>query len=237
MKDKNTPFMEEHIFSRIKFEDHEKEETPQTKAAKAFYAVWSNYIFINPTTENLRETLPEQYAIIKKLSYGAKNRLQAYIAYHLKKDHYDMRFENFNDMEVYSTIEMCREIFDDTKILFDWWRDPISSEINQTGEDWFQECRERFQHRKQINKLAYLIINLKTKMFLHYDGEKVSWTRIQKDATNFNIVKNDLIEDQSLDKTKLDMILNLKSILDGVNIEDLKLFNSTKETNSNLFNF
>lgn len=238
MKDKDLSFMDEHIFGRKPFDQYENEETHQKKANKAFYAVWTNYIFINPTTENLRETTPEQYAIIKKLTFGAKNRLQAYVAYHLNKDHYEMRFEDFDEMQSFTTIEMCREIFNDTKILFDWWRSPMSNENSQTGEEWFQECRERFQHRKQINKLGFLVINLKIKEFLIYDGESIRWTKNQKEATHFNCIKDGLIEDQSTNETKVKMALKLKEVTNGVvDLQDLKLFNSVKEQNSNFFNF
>lgn len=235
---KDRLFIEEHIFSRNDFDDYLKEDTHQKRANKAFYAVWTNYIFINPVTENLRELQPEQYSIIKKLTYSAKNRLQSYIAFHLNKDHYGMRFEDFTEMESISTIEMCREIFYDTKILVDWWRKPVNQDTSQTGEQWFQECKEKYQRRKQINRLGYLFINLKTKQFLIYDGEQVAWTRNQNDATLFNTMTNELIDDQSLTESKIKIAQNIKKITkNAVKMEDLKMFNSIIERNSQTYNF
>lgn len=198
---KDKAFIEEHIVNRQPFEAYEKEETMQSKAKKAFYAVWSNWVFINPTTENLRSVTPDQYATIKKLSYGTKNRLQSYIAYHLNRDHYEMHFQDFNEEQSLAVIEMCREVFEETKLLVDWWRKPLQDDPTMSGEDWFKDCKERFQRRKQINKLGFCFIDLSKKRFLVCIDGEISWTEDQDLATRFNYAKNEEIEDQENEKT------------------------------------
>lgn len=198
---KDNAFIEEHITNRQPFEAYEKEVTLQDKAKKAFYAVWSNWVFINPTTENLRDVTPEQYGIIKKLSYGTKNRLQSYIAYHLNRDHYEMNFSELTEDQSFAVVEMCREVFDETKLLVDWWRKPLVDNPQRTGEEWFQDCKERFQRRKLINKLGFCFIDLTKKEFLVCEDGKISWTTEQELATRFNYEKDEEIQDQEKQET------------------------------------
>lgn len=202
MQNKDTKFINEHILNRMPFDDCFKEETIQEQAQKAFYAVWSNWVFINPTTENLRDVTPADYATIKKLSYGTKNRLQSYIAFHLNKDHYGMDFKLFTHDESFSVINMCAELFEDTKILVDWWRTPVSTAESLTGEEWFKVCKLRFMHRKQINKIGFVFFDLNKKEYITMIDGKFSWITEQDDATRFNLIENDLIVDQELESTK-----------------------------------
>ncbi len=200
-ENKDNAFIQEHIVNRQPFDAYENESKMQDKAKKAFYAVWSNWVFINPTTENLRSLEPEQYAIIKKMSYGTKNRLQSYIAYHLNRDHYDMHMDEFSEDQSFAVIEMCREVFEETKLLVDWWRKPLQDEPTLSGEEWFKRSKERFQHRKLINKRAFCFIDLSTKQFLTCVDGKIDWTRDQEMATRFNSVTDELIADQENQKT------------------------------------
>lgn len=226
---KDLKFINEHIANRMKFDDCFNEETMQQKANKAFYAVWTNYIFINPTTENLRELKEEDFSIIKKLSYGTKNRLQSYIAFHLNRDHYDMMFNELTEDQAYTVIRMCEEVFEDTKILVDWWRSPVESG-SVTGEEWFQECKERFQKQKFIDRLGFCFIDMETKRFLLIDDNGVSWTTDQKEATRFNMRKEGLIQDQSdvsVQKTvekQVDLIIKKNS---------LKMFHQSRDKAAN----
>ncbi len=233
MIDKNLSFMEEHIFSRTGFDKCLKEKTIQDQANKAFYSVWTNYIFNNPTTENLRDLKPENFQVIKKLSYGAKNRLQSYIAYNLNKDHYDFKMHEFTENESIYTIEMCREIFEDTKILVDWWRNPLSNEDDRTGEEWFQASKEAFQDRKRINRVGFLFINLDNNHFLKISDAGITWEKEQKNATILNFTKSGQILDQNLPNVQSQLLALMKKTT-GVN--NLKGFHTSIETNAQVLN-
>lgn len=234
MQNKDYKFIEEHILDRKPFDEYLKEETIQEQAQKAFYSVWANWIFINPTTKNLRNVTEDDYATIKKLSYGTKNRLQSYIAFHLKKDHYHMDFKTFSVEESFTTIKLCEEIFDDTKILVDWWRASVSVDNRMTGEEWFQKCKVKFMHRKQINKIGFVFIDLNTNKFLKMvEGEAVLISE-QDDATRFNLIHNDLIVDQEIPQTK--DILNSK-VKTLTNLNNLKIFIKAKDGDTEYFVF
>lgn len=204
MINKDKKFIQEHIENPMSFDDYQKEATINEQAKKAFYAVWSNYIFINPTTQNLRELKESDYAIIKKLTYGAKNRLQSYIAFHLNRDHYEMNFMDLNEDQAYTVIRMCEEVFEDTKLLVDWWRNPVSVNDSQTGEEWFKVCKEKFQHQKQINKLGFSFIDLVKKRFLLLKNGEVFWTTNQDEATRFNLMSENKILDQDKFHNEID---------------------------------
>ncbi|MBM24252.1 MAG: hypothetical protein CL760_00910 [Chloroflexi bacterium] len=205
---KDELFINEHILNRITIEDAFKEDTMQKKAKKAFYAVWTNWIFINPKTENLRAIEKKSYPIIKNLSYGAKNRLQSYLAFHLNRDHYDMNFESFTEEEAYSSIQMCEEIFADSYLLVSWWLSKIptinNENFNLTGEEWFKLSKEKFQRQKIINKLGFCFIDLNKKRFLSVRDNEIFWVPKQEQATRFNVKggKKMMILDQENDRIK-----------------------------------
>lgn len=225
-------FINEHIAERITFDDIYKEKTMQERAKKAAYVVWTNYIFINPTTENLRDVKEEDYPTIKKLSYGAKNRLQSYLAFHLNKDHYEMSFDQLTEDQSYSVIRMCEEIFEDTKILVDWWRNPVEN-MSITGEDWFKQCKERFQHQKMINRLGFCFIDLNTKEFLIVSNDGMSWTRDQEMATRFNYSDADKkIKDQKSTAVTYAMDKKIKGIAVS---RKLKMFTQSRNEMANDF--
>lgn len=234
---KDELFINEHILNRISFDDIYKEKTIQNKARRAFYAVWTNWIFINPKTENLQALNPEDYGMIKKLSYGTKNRLQSYLAFHLERDHYEMNFDDFSDNESYSTIQMCEEVFNDTYLLVNWWRSNIQTrdltETLQTGEEWFQKSKEKFQHQKLVNKIGYCFIDLLKKRFLVVKEEDIFWTTEQEMATRFNLKENtekSLILDQETESNKEEIITNVMKI---VNNKNLKVFLQQRNQKSN----
>lgn len=229
---KDLKFITEHIENRMAFDDCFKEETMSQKAKKAFYAVWTNYIFINPTTENLRELKEEDYAVIKKLSYGAKNRLQSYIAFHLNKSHYELFFDDItNEDQAYSIIHMCEEVFNDTKILVDWWRNPVTDD-GLTGEEWFKNCKEQFQKKKMIERVGFCFINMAMKKFLIVEDSGISWTTEQSKATRFNLRdgKTKEIMDQNLESTQKQVESAVAKL---VSMDNMKIFHQAKEETAN----
>lgn len=232
--DKDLHFMKEHIFKRVLIDEYLKEDTIQKQANRAFYSTWTNFIFNNPKTENLRELKESDYAIIKKLTFGAKNRLQSYLAYHLNKDHYDLLFTRLSDEAAIASIEMCLEIYNDTKILVDWWRNPID-ETNQTGEEWFQKCKEKHQHQKNVNRVGFLFINLVAKTFLKVENNKFYWTKKQSDATLFNVVDKDgIILDQNEKETQTILLTNLQK---EMSLKNLKMFFGNRTAQNTFFTY
>lgn len=234
MSKSDKDFIVEHIENRKDFDECLKEETPQMQASKAFYNVWSNYIFINPTTENLRNLEPENYTLIKKLSYGAKNRLQSFIAYHLNTDHYEMQFSELDNKESDYVVELCRSVYENTKILIDWWRKPLNEEQEMTGEGWFQECKERFQKQKHIDRAGFVFIDLNKRQFLKIENDEIYWTNDDKQATRFNKKVDDIIMDQNDKQIENAVSEYVREFLNRSSMKGLKVFiTHRKETDSN----
>lgn len=234
---KDTAFINEHILNRISFEDIYKQEIIQNRAKKAFYAVWTNWVFINPKTENLQELKESDFFLIKKLSYGTKNRLQSYLAFHINKDHYDMDFESLTEEESYSIIQMCEEIFNDSYILVNWWRSEIQRndelEERQTGEEWFKKSKEKFQNQKLINKLGFCFIDLMKKRFLILKEDQLFWTQDQTMATRFILSEKGIMLDQEKESVKeeAEKMIEMKTKMSG-----LKMFLQQRNQNANEIN-